>query len=856
MAILAGTEMRYRPLDNYANMQNPPDFSWPWEENASCYDLVICRDREMTQVAYEKRNHPVNYYNFPFTFEPGIYYWRARWKKPDCTGPWSEPRRFLLRADAREFPVPDVETLLSRIPEKHPRIYVDAADPEGFRRKVREADNGYFRMIEQAVRYFMTQPFPKESEADALNITPWTMFSPFQTAADATKRACNMAMYAAFYYLITEDTAVGEYGVRCLMELASWDPAGVTSYAINDQAHRRIATYATLAYDWLYPLLSEEQRRTVREMIVGRISIICESDIFSIKDADKSPFDSHGGTAIGYVILVGLALFGETEAAERWLRYALPVYISNLPQFGYEDGGWAQGTYYWSCGIFGLKVVEALKAAGVIDLYGKTGKHNEALYAIYCCLEGSVCDFGDNSYIPATEKMSSLISVLAHRIPSPEIRFARDQIGYLTAYGHTDDSDPSVCINDKYYGPGEGYIRKKMPSEHYFPDIGWVAMHSDLTDPKRISVFFKSSWYGSFNHSHPDQNSFTIHAYGKQLAIDSGYYDLYDYPFDRNYTRKTYAHNAITYGNGKGQPAFDILAKGRITDFLGHSRFALAGGDATQAYKGELSAARRWLLYVKPDIVVTVDDLAAAAGEKTTFEYWLNSQQWTGTSQDGLGGWIANGEARLDARIHWPRNMEANFSRDFAGPDGVALYPVYEGHARWPVQKRIWFRTEETERTRILTTLDIHQTGTQPRSFPAEYREDCVLLRLGEMTLAVNHKGIEGVMDAGVFSFAGTAALVGEDLAVLIDGTVLTVEGKRLLASETPVSVALGGGELSISTIGQDGQVEVYLPEAAEIRNRDGVEITDRTDCYGCTLENSGDNKRFRLYNGAYNFTY
>ena len=34
MAILTGTEMRYRPLDNYANMQNPPDFSWPWEENA------------------------------------------------------------------------------------------------------------------------------------------------------------------------------------------------------------------------------------------------------------------------------------------------------------------------------------------------------------------------------------------------------------------------------------------------------------------------------------------------------------------------------------------------------------------------------------------------------------------------------------------------------------------------------------------------------------------------------------------------------------------------------------------------------------------------------------------------------
>ena len=854
MAILTGTEMRYRPLDDYANMQNPPDFSWPWEEGAVGYDLVICRDRQMQDVAYQKLDHPVNYYNFPHTFSPGIYYWHARWKKEGEVGPWSDTRRFLLRADARPFPVPDVDTLLSRIPAAHPRIYVDGGDLEGFRKQVREAENGYFQMIERSVRHFMTLPFPDESEADMQEVFKRIRFAPFLAAADATKRACNMAMYAAFYYLITEDAEVGAYGVDCLMKLAAWDPAGPTSYAVNDQAHRRIATYATLAYDWLFPLMTEQQKQTVRDMIVHRIQIICESDHFSIKDADKSPFDSHGGTAIGYVILVGLALFGETEAAERWLRYALPVYISNMPQFGYEDGGWAQGTYYWSCGIFGLKVVEALRAAGIIDLYEKSGKHNEALYAIYCCLEGSVCDFGDNSNIPATEKMSSLISVLAHRIPSPEIRFARDQIGYLTAYGHTDDSDPSVCINDKYYGPEAGYIREGTPCEHYFPDIGWVAMHSDLKDPKRISVFFKSSWYGSFNHSHPDQNSFTVHAYGQQLAIDSGYYDLYNYPFDRDYTRKTYAHNTITYGNGKGQPAFDILAKGKITDFLSHSRIALAGGDAVDAYKGALTAAKRWLLYIKPDVIVTVDELAAE--ENTTFEYWLNSQKWVSTAPDGLGGWIANGDARMDARIHWPQKMTANSSQDFAGTDGVALYPVYEGHARWPVQKRIWFQTEQTEATRIITTLDIHQTGTEARTFPAEYREDCVLLTIEGMTLAVNHKGIPGVVHAGSFSFVGAAALVGKDLAVLINGTELIRDGQKLISAETPVSVAFGGGELSISAVDRDNRVEIFLPDVDKVWNPAGVEMNGDSGCYGCILEAQGDTKRFHLYNGAYNFTY
>ena len=87
MATVTGTEMRYRPLDNYANMQNPPDFSWPWEEGAVSYDLVICRDRQMQAVAYQKLDHPVNYYNFPFTFEPGVYYWHARWKRKGKWGP-------------------------------------------------------------------------------------------------------------------------------------------------------------------------------------------------------------------------------------------------------------------------------------------------------------------------------------------------------------------------------------------------------------------------------------------------------------------------------------------------------------------------------------------------------------------------------------------------------------------------------------------------------------------------------------------------------------------------------------------------------------------------------------------------
>ena len=56
---------------------------------------------------------------------------------------------------------------------------------------------------------------------------------------------------------------------------------------------------------------------------------------------------------------------------------------------------------------------------------------------------------------------------------------------------------------------------------------------------------FKSSRFGSFNHSHADQNSFILSAFGRPLLIDSGYYPWYGSPHDVGWTRQTIAHNAL-----------------------------------------------------------------------------------------------------------------------------------------------------------------------------------------------------------------------------------------------------------------------------------------------------------------------
>ena len=133
----------------------------------------------------------------------------------------------------------------------------------------------------------------------------------------------------------------------------------------------------------------------------------------------------------------------------------------------------------------------------------------------------------------------------------------------------------------------------ELPDTAVFPSIGWVAMHSELDDPDRYSILFKSSPYGSFNHSHGHQKRFIINGRQQSLAIDSGYYDTWKSAHHEGWTMQTKAHNAITYDGGQGQPFQYRSAQGDLLNFARCGDVDMAVGDATPAYKGELSRAVR-----------------------------------------------------------------------------------------------------------------------------------------------------------------------------------------------------------------------------------------------------------------------
>jgi len=68
------TAMPFRPEHNYVSQDNPPSFSWPLVSNTALYELRICTDKEMQNVAFEKIGIPSNVYNFNVMFETETKY--------------------------------------------------------------------------------------------------------------------------------------------------------------------------------------------------------------------------------------------------------------------------------------------------------------------------------------------------------------------------------------------------------------------------------------------------------------------------------------------------------------------------------------------------------------------------------------------------------------------------------------------------------------------------------------------------------------------------------------------------------------------------------------------------------------
>lgn len=812
--------MPYRPADKQVCQQNPPDFSWPPVGGCDGYELQVSRTKEFEAVGHAAQP-TYNFWNFDAVMAPGVWYWRVRGKVGEDRTAWSPVRRFRIDPDAWAFPVPAVDELFARAASTHPRIWTTPATLAEFRARAQGPRQEWFANLEKGVRASLETPLPAEPTFPFKTSDPKTAawIAAHNKLRGEGEGAANRLERTAFVYLVTGDEAIGRNAVAQLVNLAGWDPRGASGYATHDQVHRAIAYRSAMAYDWVSDLLTDDERRTALAMIEDRTQTMYQHLAVG-RPLREQPYESHGWTAYGYIGIIALATLHDLPAAEVWFRDVVPTYLNLCPPWGDEDGGWCQGVAYWQYSQLSNKeFYDALLSAVGVSLYEKAWSRNNVLFPLYWFPAGSPrCHFGDgNRDVPSLYEVQHY-KRMAQMFKDPVAQWAWQQIG--------DRPDGSL---QAYYRGDEALPARppvELPPSRWSKDIGWVAMHSDLLDPERISLYFKSSWIGSFNHSHADQNQFVLNAYGEALAIDSGYYDWYASDHDKGYTRHTLAHNAITYDGGHGQPIFDAKASGRVLGLLSTPAFDIAGGDATAAYQGKLGKAVRRIVYLRGDrTFVVIDDLAAPQGEQRQFEWWLHALSPLQIDGDQAGATISQGQARLKVKLHTPTGLTASQRDQFIGPPesypaGVQPTPLRpEGRGeQWPDQHHAWFTTPPTGSTRIVTTMDVYRAGEEWTETAAVKDGDVLVISRGDNTVLVSLG--DGIRRGTLASDAGVL-VVGEGCGAMADATWLDMNGGRKAAADRPVTLGWTGNAVMVTTL-DDATVQFATAQPAGLWDERG----------------------------------
>lgn len=385
-------------------------------------------------------------------------------------------------------------------------------------------------------------------------------------------------------------------------------------------------TGSAIIYDWLYDVLPAKTKTQIAERLVK------EADLL-LNDASHRMLSNHfliETTALG---MVGMTLQGEHLRATEFSNKA-HEWANMIIRYAPTDGSWGEGVQYWQYGLgYFVRYLEASKTAGFENYYSrydwlkKTG-----LFAINFSLPSDPkksVNFGDSGdgeyahgylmYLFASVYNDGYFQDFGNKYRSAKpYRFSWQEMIYY---------DPSVKPVDY----------TTLPTFKHFDDNGFVIMRSSWASDATLVGFHSGPAPGHRNqvnpqrlslkgfgpgHGHPDINSFSIFAYGKWLALDPGYV----------YEKWTSDHNTILF-NGKGQA-------GEGDKWLDYMTFESRSpvpsirlakttpaydyviGDAGNIYVEEagVSHFRRHLLFLKPNIVVILDDVK---GKQPSKFQWL-----------------------------------------------------------------------------------------------------------------------------------------------------------------------------------------------------------------------------------------
>ncbi len=773
-------QLGYYPEDGELVRVNPPYFLWMPERDAVSYEVELSSTPDFNEKqVFTDIKHSVVLMHEPL--ENGeTYYWRYRYIDADGNySLYSITREFTISKSAEIFFVPPHEEIKARIGD-HPRLFVTPQNIEEIREKRYDMvgsiifDKVYWDG--KSVIVSKPGPEPQDFPGGVWDVDHWRLMNT------QTINTMDTLEKAAFAYVVTGEKDIGLKAREWLLEVAKWDPSGPTSAKINDESSMNYIYRFVRAYTWLYDLLSEEDKEICKEVVRIRGEEIYDILTAPGSEYHISPYTSHSGRQICFLGEAAIAFLGELEEADKWFDYVTDVFFSIYPAWGAEDGGWAEGPIYWRWYMERiLWFADAYYQATGISLMNMPFWKNTGYFGLYVHPPyAKHSPFGDNLDVVPNIENYYVMNYFAKHTDNPYFQWYTKQLKGVM---------PSGIMGFLWYDQGiEAKEPTDIPQSRFFRDIGWVSMHTDLADGDNdIHVLFKSSPYGSYSHSHADQNAFAIQAFGVPLIISSGYYPYYGSPHHYQWTNSTISKSVILI-NGGGQQINSLAASGKIDDFAATDGLDYTLGDATKAYTGRVQDYDREIIFIKPYFILIRDTILSR--REQVYDWLLHSRE--AYKIDGNTFEMVDGRAKLIGEV------VSSVPLELSATDRFTVDPE---QASFRKQWHFTAHAKEPAANATFTAILVPQLAADSATYDAVWEEDAVKVSYKDTeTTAIFTASAFGLTTDG--RTASKTTKDGKLYSILVaDGTTLSDEAGMLvsLSRQGTFALAVEGGDVTVS---------------------------------------------------------
>ena len=382
-----------------------------------------------------------------------------------------------------------------------------------------------------------------------------------------------------------------------------------------------------VGYDWLYHELQPESRTAVRQALLSHGRILYES---AEARSSNAPLQSGLWIDAAGLATCGFVLFDESDEVLGWIVWAQDFFDAVLEALG-PDGASHEGVAYWGCGLeYLLKYLTLERDLLGVDRFnhpwlGKTGD-----YRLYAALpDGRSCvNFADSARADWCGP--------GHLLRRLAGEYRRGRWQWLADHIEAAGGGRREWLDLLWYDPSVRPIHPgDEPTGRFFGDLGLVFARSDWTEDA-LHVAFKCGLplgrhaaqvqrNPGGRHVHPDAASLTLVRGKDHILVDDGY----------TLRKRTSNHSTLLVDGigqvGEGTKWFDVQAC-IDADANPEMRFVQFGkdydwyiADAASAYPEAVGLSQfiRHVLFVRPDVVVIVDELAAVRPVRFELLYQL-----------------------------------------------------------------------------------------------------------------------------------------------------------------------------------------------------------------------------------------